>query len=286
MAKELNGIMFYTEHRYYGKSRPTKDTSSENLKYLSVHQALADLANFIKYVKNSNSSFKNSGVILIGASYSATVATWARLKYPELVDGVWASSAPLFAKIDFFEYNEIMTQSIRKAGGEKCLERLKNAYIQLESYFAYSEPKFLYKIQKDFNLCEPLKLCRDTAHFFYETSDTIAGLVQKHRYDSIQKACDFITQDKFADDMEAFGAWISSRSDKGCIDMNYDNIVKKFTNITWESEGNQQLRQWIYQACDTFGWFQSGTSLNQAFGSKHPQIGYFVQMCQDFYGSR
>jgi hypothetical protein len=101
MAKQLNGTMFYTEHRYYGQSRPTLTTSVNDLKYLSVDQALADLAYFIVKQKSENRLLKNSGVILVGASYSATMVSWFRLKYPHLANGAWASSAPLLAKLDF-----------------------------------------------------------------------------------------------------------------------------------------------------------------------------------------
>lgn len=247
MAKEMNGTMFYTEHRYYGKSRPTENTSTENLKFLTVEQALADLAHFIESVKSTD-DLKNSGVILVGASYSATLVTWARLKYPELVTGAWSSSAPLLAKVDFFEYNEIMTESIRIAGGEKCLRRFENAFKQLEDFIKSSEPKALAKIEKDFKLCEPLKLNRDVPHFLYEMSDTVAGLVQSHRFGDIERACKFLTVDSASlDDAAALGAWVSSKSSKKCLNMNYANAVKKFTNITWGSEANKQLRQWTWQ---------------------------------------
>lgn len=70
LAKELNGTLYYTEHRYYGQSHPTENTSTENLRYLSVDQALADLAVFIDSIKASSLEFKDSGVILVGGSYS------------------------------------------------------------------------------------------------------------------------------------------------------------------------------------------------------------------------
>lgn len=72
MAEEMNGILFYTEHRYYGRSRPTANTTSDNLRFLSIDQALADTAHFINFVKKSSPDFANSSVILVGASYSGT----------------------------------------------------------------------------------------------------------------------------------------------------------------------------------------------------------------------
>lgn len=251
MAKELSGVLYYTEHRYYGKSLPTSDTSTRNLKYLTVEQALADLAHFIEHIKASSADLKNSGVIVIGASYSATMATWARMKYPHLINGAWASSAPLLAKVNFLEYNEIMTESIRSVGGEKCVKKFENAFKTLEDYAAFSEPKVLLKIKTDFQLCEPLKLCRDVAHFFYEMSDTVAGLVQSHRFGDIEKACKFMLDEKHSDDVAALGAWVNSKKKTKCINMNYENTVKMFNNVTWGSEANKQLRQWTYQVT----WF-------------------------------
>jgi hypothetical protein len=247
MAKELNGTMFYTEHRYYGKSHPTEDTSTKNLEFLTAKQALADLASFIEYIKASSEGHKNSGVVVVGASYSASLATWARRLYPNLVDGAWSSSAPLFAKLDFFEYNEVMTESLRIVGGEKCLAKFENAFKILEEYVGYSEPKVLFKIKEDFKLCEPLKLCRDVAHFFYELRDTVAGLIQAHRSGDIEKTCKFMLDESHSDDVAALGAWINYKSKKKCLNMNYEDTVKKFNNVTWGSPANKQLRQWTYQ---------------------------------------
>lgn len=73
LARELNGTLYYTEHRYYGYSHPTNNTSTENLRFLSVDQALADLAVFVNHVKSSP-SLANSGVIMVGGSYSGMTA--------------------------------------------------------------------------------------------------------------------------------------------------------------------------------------------------------------------
>lgn len=72
------------------------------MKWNSVDQALADLAYFITYIKSQIPSLANSKVILVGGSYAATMVTWMRQKYPTLMAGAWASSAPLIAKADFF----------------------------------------------------------------------------------------------------------------------------------------------------------------------------------------
>lgn len=280
MAKELNGTLFYTEHRYYGRSRPTENTSTENLRFLTVDQALADLANFIKKIK-SNESFRNSGIIMVGGSYAATMVAWMKQKYPHLVNGGWASSAPLFAQLDFLEYKEVMTNSLQRVGGDECKQTVENAFKAMEELV---EAKNITTLKSAFNLCYDLDLSIDVEHFFYEISDIVAGLIQSHRAGSIERACDFMKNEKEtngADDLFAFGAWVKKDS-LLCLDMSYQNNLKKFRNTDWNAEANRQMRQWTYQTCSEFAWFQTSTSKNQIFGSSFP-ADYFIRLCQDLY---
>lgn len=68
------------------------DTSTENLRYLNVDQALADLAYFIE-TKKKEKKLEESSVIVFGGSYAGNMAAWARLKYPHLIQ----VSIPLFS---------------------------------------------------------------------------------------------------------------------------------------------------------------------------------------------
>lgn len=136
---------------------------------------MADLAHFIVTIKSSSANYKNSKVIMAGGSYSATMVAWFRQKYPHLADGVWASSAPLFAKTDFSEYKEVMTRSVELMGGEVCREQIRGAFELMEDAVRANNT---LKVEKAFNLCSPLDHSKDIAHFFYEVSDIVAGLVQ------------------------------------------------------------------------------------------------------------
>jgi pimeloyl-ACP methyl ester carboxylesterase len=66
-----------------------------NIDYLSSQQALADYAYLIKYLKLSYDA-ENSAVIAFGGSYGGMLAAWFRMKYPNVVDGALAASAPIF----------------------------------------------------------------------------------------------------------------------------------------------------------------------------------------------
>ena len=53
LSKEMNGLVLFGEHRYYGKSKPMGDDSfkPENIKYLTVEQAMMDYVKLIESFK-------------------------------------------------------------------------------------------------------------------------------------------------------------------------------------------------------------------------------------------
>lgn len=90
------------------------DLSTENLLYLSSHQALEDAANFIQGI-NDMYNITDPKWIVFGGSYAGTLATWLRIKYPHLVTGAMASSGPLEAVLDFsgkFVRNIVITTKL------------------------------------------------------------------------------------------------------------------------------------------------------------------------------
>lgn len=44
------------------------------------------------------------------------------------------------------------------------------------------------------------------------------------------------------------------------------------------------VRQWWYQTCTEFGWYQITNESNPAFGNRMP-LEYFITLCQDVYGT-
>ncbi|XP_075148547.1 putative serine protease K12H4.7 [Haematobia irritans] len=116
MAQEHSGIMFYTEHRYYGKSWPRSSASTEDLEYLNVLQSLEDLRYFIEYQKSSWSDLHDAKVVLVGCSYSGSMVAWFMKLYPKMAEVAWASSAPLVAKMDFMGESENIKRIRRSTG--------------------------------------------------------------------------------------------------------------------------------------------------------------------------
>eukprot|EP00957_Ditylum_brightwellii_P005997 454247-Ditylum_brightwellii.AAC.1 len=50
--------------------------------------------------------------VTFGGSYPGNLAAWARLKFPHLVYAGVSNSAPVQAKVDFYEYNEVVASDL------------------------------------------------------------------------------------------------------------------------------------------------------------------------------
>lgn len=83
LAQEFGALVVFGEHRYFGESLPFGDFSyeTENLKMLTVEQAMFDYVDLIKKIKTEE-SLQDRAVIVVGGSYGGMLATWMRLKFP------------------------------------------------------------------------------------------------------------------------------------------------------------------------------------------------------------
>lgn len=167
-----------------------RNASTANLKYLSIEQALADLAHFV-VEKKKEAGKENSKVIVVGASYSATMAAWFRQKYPHLVTGAWASSGPLFTKADMTEYKEVVGAAVRHIGGVRCYERLDNAFKAADKLVAdgdFDTIKRLFRICKNVDLSKKENVWRT----FGSLGGILSGTVQYHLYEHLKQFINFI----------------------------------------------------------------------------------------------
>lgn len=56
-----------------------------------------------------------------------------------------------------------------------------------------------------------------------------------------------------------------------------------FKETNWSSPAANNGRQWLYQTCSAFGWYQTSNSKNQPFGSNFPAE-LWLNYCQDIFG--
>lgn len=135
------------------------------------------MAHFITTVKKEPGK-ENSKVIVIGASYAATMAAWFRQKYPHLAAGAWASSGPVNAKVDMWEYKEVVGAAVRQIGGEKCFDRINQGIRGAEDLL---EQKDFDRLKQLFRFCDfDTERQENIWRAFSSLGGTLSGIVQYH----------------------------------------------------------------------------------------------------------
>ncbi|KAF4665339.1 hypothetical protein FOL47_004658, partial [Perkinsus chesapeaki] len=127
LGSDLGAMLVFAEHRYYGKSSVYPDGTTDCLRYLTIEQALADYSVLIAHLFTKYSLPPSTATIAFGGSYGGMLASAFRYKYPHLVDGAIAASAPIFAiggvtpEPNKASFNEIITRD----AGEVCAKEFK-----------------------------------------------------------------------------------------------------------------------------------------------------------------
>ncbi|CAI2348628.1 unnamed protein product [Caenorhabditis sp. 36 PRJEB53466] len=146
LAPQFNAFIIFAEHRFYGKTQPFGNNSYANLAnvgYLTSEQALADYAELLTELKKDNNQFgltfaQSTRVISFGGSYGGMLSAWFRQKYPHLVQGAWAGSAPLIymhgGGVDPGAFDNITTRTYLDNGCNRyILANAWNAVLNLSS---------------------------------------------------------------------------------------------------------------------------------------------------------
>lgn len=115
LTKATGGVGLIMEHRYYGTSYPVPDLTTQNLRFLSTEQALADTAYFAKHVQfpgleHFDLTSRATPWIIYGGSYAGAFAAFARKLYPTVFWGAISSSGVTAAIEDLWQYFEAARQ--------------------------------------------------------------------------------------------------------------------------------------------------------------------------------
>ena len=136
---------------------------------------MADFANFISQFQSWHPNLASVPWVSFGGSYSGSLSAWMRLKYPHLIHAAVASSAPLFAVINFKEYIAVVRDSL----GSSCDDKIEAATEAIKDLIQESMtgPKTLSSL---FKLCDPLDADNpdDVSNFMQSLASNFEGVVQ------------------------------------------------------------------------------------------------------------
>jgi len=164
-AEAFKATIIFPEHRYYGVSWPFGEQSftNENLKYLTVEQAIADFVLVIEDYKERN-GIQDMPVIAFGGSYGGMLAAATRIHYPTVVDMALAASAPipqaLNGNVPGTTFFETTTEDYRQIN-EQCPGKIQNAFQMLQQAADVGDYQ---KLSDLFLTCNPIKNDADANH--------------------------------------------------------------------------------------------------------------------------
>nr|XP_021188689.2 putative serine protease K12H4.7 [Helicoverpa armigera] len=283
MARENKGYQVYTEHRYYGASKIFANFTAENLRFLNIDQALADLAYFITDMKKQP-RFADSKVILYGGSYAANMVMWFKMRYPHLVVGTVASSGPILAKVDFFEYLEVVHEAFWLEGGEQCIAHIRQGIEETVASMQTEEGR--RRLEQAYRLCEPLNYDNvyDLGQFSGLISWTFSTSVQQAFPGSLISICNNFNDNTYGSTpMEKIGGYIArirNLSSTSCWQINYQSFLNSYMLPT-------NSRAWYYQTCTEYGFYQTAPTSGTVFdGLKWLSLDFYVDICKKIFDER
>ena len=271
VAKEIGAYRIALEHRYYGYSQPYADLSTDSLYFLTMEQAIEDLATFQKHVQESMGL--TGKWISVGGSYPGELSAFYRLYHPELVVGALASSAPVLSKADFEEYDH----HVAKVANADCLKAIQIAVADVEQKLKNPESnkavKALFKASD----------VKDDIDFLYNLADMSAIAIQ---YGYQNQFCSALTQGlsegKVVEAYATIGNQLFARFGLTALQDAFEGAMS--TNPA-DYLGWAGMRSWMYQSCTQFGFYQIAYH-NPAESSRSSQITqqYHNQGCERLFG--
>lgn len=161
LAAQQGALIIFAEHRYYGKSLPfgKESFSIPQIGLLTVEQALADYAVMITELKQQLAATL-CPVIVFGGSYGGMLSVYMRLKYPNVVAGALAASAPILSTAglgDPRQFFRDVTADFESVAPE-CRDAVRGAFHQLKEL---AERQDYSRIQSEFSLCKPVSSAED-----------------------------------------------------------------------------------------------------------------------------
>ncbi len=265
-AKRFNAVIVALEHRYYGQSQPFDKLTTKNMKYLSTYQAVEDLASFQKYLSQKNSF--NGKWVAIGGSYPGNLAAYYRLKYPDLVVGALASSAPVKAKAEFNEYDAHVTKVV----GTRCAGLMRKAVAEIEA--SLKHPSRLKKIKALFNS----QVVKNPVDFLYVVAD-IGAIAAQYGY--VKNLCSHLEKGKTPlEGYASFGRYILGAWGLTAEQISIGSATSTDPNDYINGFG---MRQWLYQSCTEYGYWQVADSKNSTRSSLI-DLDYHNDICNRLFG--
>jgi serine protease 16 len=296
LASSLGALLFALEHRFYGKSLPLPDWSTESLRYLSSQQAIADISTFILSMKEQYSLGPGNKWISFGGSYPGMLSAWSRLKLPHLVHAAVSSSSPVLAQLDLQGYNDVVRSSLAHesvGGSEACAAAVASGHEAIGRMMKSSSGRA--ELTRLFGLCGDGAYLADDriASAFAGDGVVYLGIQENDPSCGQASACNIegicaimvdvgrgSKVERLADVKSARVSPLYEYEDE-CIDLpaRVEREHNMLLNVT------NPERAWLWQTCSEFAFYQTCEEGTECpFTQGLHTLSQDLQLCQEGFG--
>ena len=309
-AQEIRGAIIILEHRYWGRSSPYDNLTTENLQYLTLRNSIADMTYFARNVelpfdKNCSSNAPQAPWVLSGGSYSGALAAWTASTDPGTFWAYHASSAPVQAIQDYWAYS----LPIQEGMPQNCSKDMSRVISHVDSVLDSGSASNITALKTLFGL-QKIEHNDDFASALMSPLDSWQNLVWDSSSD-VDQFCDYLesggSPGKLSKNsngtvpgadgvglktaLAGYAAYYNQvysfpRDGSGDVSSydTYDGSTKFYTDT---SVNNQADRQWQWMLCNTpFDyWMESGfpSSYNESVVSRHLHPSHQQRQCDLFF---
>ncbi|CAI4232956.1 unnamed protein product [Auanema sp. JU1783] len=302
-AAQHKAAAFQLEHRFYGPRdyAPYNNQTADILqKYLTIDQALADIAAFIIKMNELYFNGQTTRWVTFGGSYPGSLSAFFREKYPQLTIGAVSSSSAVHVFVDYYGY-AVNTEKNYEGYSAACGQRIRDGFKDMIN-LAYSGVAGRQQLKQTFNLCDDFNEQRITksVQFFFQNVYGVFQGINQYSGDNRSPASDglnipevcqiLLNQTKTITPMASIKAvwdyYNSFYGGNGCNDNSYAKFIQTYSDTSYPDDTDiVSTRSWIWQTCTELGYFQTTDGGNNGmFGSTVP-VDFFVDQCIDLFGA-
>ncbi|SMR55513.1 unnamed protein product [Zymoseptoria tritici ST99CH_1A5] len=157
LAEELGGASIILEHRYWGDSNPFETLTTENMKYLTLENAIQDI---IHFAQNVELPFAPDGTtatdcpwVLFGGSYAGGVVSWTASLYPDTFWAYYSSSGSMQAIESYWEY----FVRIERGMAKNCSKDVAGVVDYMDNVFLHGSDQNITDLKAKFTGLESLQ---------------------------------------------------------------------------------------------------------------------------------
>jgi lysosomal Pro-X carboxypeptidase len=136
LGEEMSALLIFAEHRYEPLSHPglCNNGTQKCFAYCTTAQANADWGTLIAFLRAKHTI--RAPAVAFGGSYGGMLAGWFRMKYPDIIDGAIAASAPIWQLAETVRTETLdmqavaITKGVSAVGGatDQCRDNLQMAW--------------------------------------------------------------------------------------------------------------------------------------------------------------